>query len=66
MTVGDEPVWTRPNAFVRNGGADDTDPLLRLAYRVDLVLPLSSGGRHHVALFVDAGSGLVIAGAETA
>ncbi len=63
--VAPELVWVRPNDFVGRGGADDTDALMRLAYRVDLTLTLP-GGSHRVALFVDAGSGLVIAGAESA
>jgi hypothetical protein len=66
VAVHADLVWTRPNDFVRHGGADDTDPLVRLTYRVDLSVPLPAGGVHHIALFVDAGSGAVIAGVETA
>lgn len=59
-------IWVRPNDFIARGGAEDTDPLLHLAYRVDLSLPVPGGGTHHLALFVDAGTGVVIAGTETA
>ena len=58
--------WVRPNDWVTLGGADDTSPLLRLAFEVHLVLPADGGQDRHVLLFVDAGSGVIIAGAETA
>lgn len=59
-------VWVRPNDFPIRGGADDTDVRLHLAYRIDLTVPMPEGEVHHVAIFVDAGSGAPIAGVETA
>lgn len=66
VAVAPEPVWVRPNDFLSRGGADDTDPLLRLAYRVDLTVPMAGSATHHITIFVDAGSGALIAGVETA
>jgi hypothetical protein len=65
LVVAPAPVWVRPNDFLVRGGADDTDPLLRLAYRVDLTMPIAGSSSHHIVVFVDAGSGGPIAGAET-
>ena len=48
--------------FPDSGGADDTDVLLRLAYRIDPTVPVPEGEAHHIAIFVDAGSGAPIAG----
>jgi hypothetical protein len=39
---------------------------LHLAYRIDLTVPMPDGAIHHIAVFVDAGSGALIAGVETA
>ncbi len=64
--AADDLVWVRPNDFLLRGGADDTDVRLHLAYRIDLTVPTVSGDVHHVAIFVDAGSGALIAGVETA
>ena len=64
--AADELVWVRPNDFLIRGGADDTDVRLRLAYRIDLTVPMLGGDVHHIAIFVDAGSGALIAGVETA
>ena len=64
--AADELVWVRPNDFLVRGGADDTDVRLRLAYRIDLTVPVPDGEAHHIAIFVDAGSGALIAGVETA
>ena len=66
LAVAPDLVWVRPNDFLVGGGAADTDPLLRLAYRVDLAMPSSGSSPHHLAIFVDAGSGALIAGVETA
>lgn len=66
VAVTADLVWVRPNDFLVRGGADDTDPLLHLAYRVDLTIPMSESTRRHIAIFVDAGSGALIAGMETA
>jgi len=66
VAVAAEPVWVHPNDFLTRGGADDTDERLHLAYRVDLTIPLAGQTSHHVAIFVDAGSGALIAGIETA
>jgi hypothetical protein len=64
--AADELVWVRPNDFLVRGGADDTDVRLHLAYRIDLTVPTHGGEVHHIAIFVDAGSGALIAGVETA
>ena len=64
--AADELVWVRPNDFLVRGGADDTDVGLHLAYRIDLSMSMRGGEVHHIALFVDAGSGALIAGVETA
>jgi hypothetical protein len=66
MVVAPELVWVRPNDFLLRGGANDSDPRLHLAYRVDLATPVSGSTVHHVVIFVDAGNGALIAGAETA
>jgi hypothetical protein len=66
VVVDTELTWVRPNDFLTRGGGEDTDLLLRLAYRVDLTIPVSGSSRHHIAIFVDAGSGALLAGAETA
>jgi hypothetical protein len=66
VVVAPDLVWVRPNDFLTRGGADDTDPLLRLAYRVDLTTPMAGSTVHRIAIFVDAGSGALIAGVETA
>jgi hypothetical protein len=66
MVVAPDLVWVRPNDFLLRGGADDTDPRLHLAYRIDLATPISGSTAHHVVIFVDAGNGALIAGAETA
>lgn len=66
VVVAPEPVWVRPNDFLSRGGADDTDLLLHLAYRVDLTIPMAGSATHHIAIFVDAGTGALIAGVETA
>lgn len=64
--AADELVWVRPNDFLVRGGADDTDVRLHLAYRVDLTVPMPDREVHRIAIFVDAGSGALIAGVETA
>ncbi len=64
--AADELVWVRPNDFLLRGGADDTDVRLHLAYRIDLTVPAVGRDVHHIAVFVDAGSGALIAGVETA
>ena len=66
VVVDAELTWVRPNDFPTRGGAEDTDRLLRLAYRVDLTIPMTGSSRHHIAIFVDAGSGALLAGMETA
>ena len=66
LVVAADLVWVRPNDFLVRGGADDTDPLLHLAYRVDLTIPMAGSAIHRIAVFVDVGSGALIAGIETA
>jgi hypothetical protein len=66
IVAAPDPVWVHPNDFLVRGGGDDEDARLRLAYRVDLALAMQDGTSHHVALFVDVGSGALIAGIETA
>ena len=61
-----DPVWVHPNDFLVRGGADDVDARLRLAYRIDLTIAMPDSTSHHVAVFVDVGSGALIAGIETA
>ena len=64
--AADGLVWVRPNDFLVRGGADDTDIRLHLAYRIDLIVRTAGRVVDHVAIFVDAGSGALIAGVETA
>ncbi len=66
VVVDTELTWIRPNDFLTRGGAEDTDRLLRLAYRVDLTIAMTGSSRHRIAVFVDAGSGALLAGMETA
>ncbi|MET1231925.1 MAG: hypothetical protein ABWY52_03630 [Candidatus Limnocylindrales bacterium] len=66
VVVDTELTWVRPNDFLTRGGAQDTDLLLHLAYRVDLAIPMTGSSRHRIAIFVDAGSGALLAGVETA
>jgi hypothetical protein len=66
LVVDAELTWVRANDFLTRGGAEDTDRLLRLAYRVDLAIPLTESSHHRIAIFVDAGSGALLAGIETA
>ncbi len=61
-----DPVWVHPNDFLVRGGADDVDARLYLAHRIDLTMTMPDGTNHHVAIFVDVGSGALIAGVETA
>ena len=64
--LGQGLVWVRPNDFLIRGGAGDTDVRLHLAYRIDLTLRTVGRDAHHIAIFVDAGSGALIGGVETA
>jgi hypothetical protein len=58
--------WVAPNDFASHGGADATEARLYLAYVVPLTVRPVGGDLQQVLLFVDAGSGAVIGGVESA
>jgi hypothetical protein len=58
--------WVAPDDFASRGGADATEARLYLVYSVQLTVRPSGGDARQMLLFVDAGSGAVIGGAETA
>lgn len=58
--------WVRPNDFLSHGGANDTDASLRLVYRIELVARPATGSALRVIVFVDAGNGALVGGAESA
>ena len=66
VTGAPELAWVRPNDFVTRGGADDTDAGLRLVFRVELEIRPGRGVLQRVILFVDAGTGALVGGAESA
>jgi hypothetical protein len=66
VTGAPELAWVRPNDFVTRGGADDTDAGLRLVFRVELEIRAGGGVLQRVILFVDAGTGALVGGAESA
>lgn len=58
--------WVPPDDFTTNGGADVTEARLYLAYVVPFTLRPANGDTRFMTIFVDAGSGAVIGGGETA
>ncbi|MFI5254426.1 MAG: hypothetical protein ACHQ15_03075 [Candidatus Limnocylindrales bacterium] len=58
--------WVPPNDFASTGGADVTEARLHLAYLAQFTIHLPNGDVHEMLVFVDAGSGTVIGGSETA
>ncbi|MGH2407106.1 MAG: hypothetical protein ACRDF7_03360 [Candidatus Limnocylindrales bacterium] len=58
--------WAPPNDFTSNGGADVTEARLYLSYLVPFTLKAANGDIRFMTILVDAGSGAVIGGAESA
>lgn len=58
--------WVPPNDFVSAGRADVTEARLQLAYLVHFTIHPPNGDVREMLVFVDAGSGTVIGGSETA
>jgi hypothetical protein len=68
LTVAATPplAWVAPDDFASRGGAEATEARLYLAYTVQLTVRPPGGDVREVLLFVDAGSGAVIGGVESA
>ena len=61
-----ELIWATPDDFAVDGGAEVTEARLHLAWSVTLTVRPAVGDTRQVMLLVDAGSGVVMGGSETA
>jgi hypothetical protein len=57
--------WVAPDDFASRGGADATEARLYLVYSIQLTIHAPGGDTRELLLFIDAGSGAIIGGAET-